>query len=338
MDRSLSRLIPLVTLLALAGCDGSDTDRLERVQTVSMNQPLVLGGGGQTEYFGVIDAGGEADGLPGVRFYWHNYLEAEPIQKMETLSMTVSTASDAYLGGTGAVFAVGGSILLARWYPIAFEGWLSPSMIGVERAVRRGSVVLTSDGASIQLVFLTSDGPVKVGEYTAMQPVTGLLADPQYFLAFTAGGYIFVEPNENTALPPAFTEVADPVLRRFRRCYPSDSAHQAVCAGPSIYEGRSRVARLDLSNPEAPSILKVVELDGEYGAFAWDGFETSVVETRGEPGAGLYQGYRLHEDESGFAAAPISLPQWFGSEAHLAAHQGMLFALEPGGAGVYVIH
>lgn len=335
------RLLPsaLVAALALAACEGSETDTLERVRSVAMSEPLVLGGGGQSQYIIVLDATGYLIGEPGLRFFRRNYAYSGPaIEEAGTLFSGVGfpPASDAYYSGYGAAFVIGGAVQLVDYMGTPTDdGWIAPSALGVTRAVVHGGDVLTTDGAAIQLVARMEGGPVKVDEFTASSPVTGLLGFPEGFIAFTQGGYIFVDTN---AYPHTITEHADPVIRRFQRCYPSDNAHQAMVAGPSSYVGQSRVARLDLADPEFPTIVGAADVEGEYGAFAWDGYETSVLETQGEPGAGLYQGYRLVESSSGFTAAPISLPQWFGGEAHLAAHWGMLFALDPEGMGVYVIH
>jgi hypothetical protein len=340
------RLVPavLAAALALSGCEGSETDRLERVQLVPASGPHLLAGGGASPYVAFVDASGDAIGENRFRLFRHDGASPDALVEIGGLYPADSPSfSDLSVSGDTAVlisesWGLAHVISLGDDFPaLRWEGGvtsLQPTL-----AVAEGRWLLCAGstpegGTGLALVDLDAEGAeAEVGALATVAPVTGLLFTQGQFLAFTEAGYVHVAPD---ATSPVFTEHVDASIRGFRMAFADGKL--ALVAGPSIYQGQSRVARLDLSIPDSPVVLRFGDFAGEYGAFAWDGGDVSVLEAKGAPGAGLYQGHRIVEQDAGFAAATVSLPQWFGSERHVAAHAGRLFALDTAGMSVYRIH
>ncbi len=134
---------------------------------------------------------------------------------------------------------------------------------------------------------------------------------------------------------PVFTAVDHGVLRNFRGVYPDGA--EAIVAGPSTTLGKSRVARLDLTSPAAPVVVRSDEIAAPFGFFAWDGETTSIVAAAGVGATPVHEGYVVHEEGGAFTSAGIPLPQHFGTANPIAAHADRLFALSDFGFGMYRI-
>jgi hypothetical protein len=160
---------------------------------------------------------------------------------------------------------------------------------------------------------------------------TALLVTRTGFLAFTATGYVVADVS---TAPPTFTAVNDPVLRDLRDAHADGDV--AVAAGPASASDRSRVVRLDLTDPSAPAVVRSHEVPGSYVAFAWDGGATSVVAVHG-PGddadpTSFHQGYLVLESAGAFQDRGVPLPFWSRGHQVLAARAGRLLAVEAVGA------
>jgi hypothetical protein len=203
-----------------------------------------------------------------------------------------------------------------------------PALGDADALALAGRWVLAAAGND--LVVVSRDAPDATTTYSAAATPTALLATQGSFLAFTATGYVAVDPTSATTI---FREVSDPALANVRDAQAGGAT--AVVAGPSSTFGRSRVLRLDLTDPAAPAIVRGHEVPGTYVTFAWDGTSTSVVAVHGDgDGADplrFHEGYVVREGADGFSDAGVPLTFWSESGEPLAAHADRLFAVEARG-------
>jgi hypothetical protein len=242
--------------------------------------------------------------------------------------------------GTGEVFASDAIIAVVRVGGVTLVDAADPALPMTDISLASPPKLLAADARWVlaasgsTLTLVDRSAPSTRTTATAPAEVTCLLATQGSFLAFTANGYVHVVPGD----VPAFVATAHAAIRGFRAGF-ADGA-EAMVAGPATTIGRSRVARLDLSNPAAPAVLRSHDVDGEFGSFAWDGGDTSVVgivthtDPYWEPTVGIEEGWVVHEADGAFTSVGTPLPTWQPLPA-MAAHAGYLFALSGAGFGFY---
>jgi hypothetical protein len=324
-----ARLVGLLLLAALAGCQGSDPQPLEPISLDRFTgQDSLVGGGGASSIVGSTSPSGSF--LPTLRLVRHDAALPEALQPL----------GDVTFGGGGritrlritdeaAVLVLDGAVRVVDLTTpaLTIEGLVVPGAV-LEVAVSGRWVAAAIDHG---LVLVHRDAPTTAFRFTTTSTPSAVLASGSAFLAFTATGYVVAD----AAAGPTFQEVSDPVLAGLRAAEVDGAT--ALVAGPGSTADRSRVLRLDLASPAAPAVVHAAEVPGAFVASASDGGAFSVVATHGagdttEPTA-FHQGWLLRESAAGFEPEGLPLPFWSRSDQPLAAHDGHLFAVEAVGLG-----
>jgi hypothetical protein len=190
----------------------------------------------------------------------------------------------------------------------------------IEHGVAEGRWLLVADGASLELV--DRDEPTSRFAFSAAAPVTGLLSTHGEFLAFTTAGYVRVEPDP---VAPVFTESIDTEIRGFASgCL---DGTRALVAGPSPIFGRSRVASLDLGDPESPALAADLDVAGNYGGLAANPGGTSLLELREDDSSGSFEGYLIDPGPEHLTATGVALPLWMYGRPRSFLHADRLYLL-----------
>jgi hypothetical protein len=325
----MKRLFAGAALAALAACQGSDPQPLELV----FRDPFVAGvsrvsGGGASDLLAYTRYHG--DGTYGVRLLRHDAASPDELQLLGDVEMPTDRL---FVTGGFAVGCPGCELvdltnpaLPRSTVPVPLPQGVLPGALAID-----GRWLLAASGTALQLVDLEG-GPG--ASFTTSTPVAAVIATQGRFLAFEASGYVHVVPD---ATAPTFSEVQSENLRGVAAAF-ADGA-QAVVAGPSPNLGKSRVMRLDLSTPAAPTVVRSHEVPVEFGYFAWDGATLGIVAAASVAGQPMHQGYAVHEVDGAFTSAGIPLPQQFTlydpTAIPIAAHAGRLFAADYYGFGMY---
>jgi len=313
-------------LAAIAACQGSDPQPLELVAVDPFgDQGSLVAGGGASSTVGFTAS---RESVPIVRFVRHDVASPDltalvgDVRFAESGSVTRLVVSD-----EAAVATVGG---IVKVVDLSDPTLPVESLDGVGDAADlavKGRWVLAAVGG--ELVLVDRDAPVTPARYAAIGAPTALLATQGGFLAFTTIGYVVVDPG---AANP-FTESSDALLANVEDAR-ADGAG-AVVAGPAPSFGRSRLLRLDLTDPASPVIVRTLELEGAYVAFAWDGDSTAVVAIHGAGDdanpRSFHEGYVVREEADGFAAVGVPLTFWSVGDQPLSAHASRLFAAQARG-------
>lgn len=310
----------LVVVLILGACRGSDPYPFELIRSESFYSPPwpLLAGGGPSDVIGYTYWNGYGSTI--LQLARHDPGDPDALIDLGTVTYP-GTLGCLAISGTRAVLGCGSTVTV-----VDFSG-SGPAVASItlglaaDHVVAEGRWLLAAAGEMLELVDL--DQPTSHFAYTASAPVTSILPAQGDFLSFTSAGYVHVAPD---AMGPAFTETLDATLRSFEAGF--TDGLEAVVAGPSAAVGQSRIARLDLSSLAAPVLLRSAQFAGTYGAFAWDGAGTSILEILGSAGTGIYEGYLIRERDDGFTGTGVPIPNWWpGIPTHVAARAGHLFIM-----------
>jgi hypothetical protein len=283
---------------------------------------------------------------------------ADPDILVELAAVAAPVPSALGLSATRAALLSGRDVVVVDQTtspPVSVAVTLSPLPLAAcwaPAVVADGDWLLGSNGGSLELVQLSAPA-TRYAYAVRFGCATALLATPGAFIAFTTRGWVVVRPDRAAAGQP-FSETTSNLLGTVRGAFAAGA--QAMLAGEGA-GGGSWVARVDLTGFEL-GVMSRIELDLPFGAFAWDGRATSVLQGLEAP-VGASQrygdGYVVREVGLGFRASPVALPAWGGSGCgvsssgqvlcdvvprdHLAAVEGRLYALTgpPYAAGWYAI-
>jgi hypothetical protein len=313
-------------LAVLPGCRGSDPQPLELISLDPFgDQASLVAGGGASS---IVGHTGTSGGSPILRLERHDRTSPDRLTLLGdvrfagggAITRLVVTDEAAAVNVGGVVKVVDLTVPALPIETLDVLGDASALAVGGSRvlAVAGGDLVLVDRGA-----------PVVTAQFTPAAEPTCLVAAGGVFLAFTADGYVLVDPSSATT----FAEVTDPTLAGVRDA--SADGASALVAGPASSPGRSRILRLDLSNPAAPAVVRGHEVPGAYVAFAWDGGSTAVIAVHGsgdgaDPRA-FHEGWVVREGAGGFADEGVPLTFWSETSQPLAAHVDRLFAVEAQG-------
>jgi hypothetical protein len=323
--------LALLACIAFAACQGSDPQALELVSLDPFGaQDSLIEGGGASSIVGYTSPAGS--GIPTLRLVKHDAANPDRVEPIRDVGFSGANAiTRLRVTDEAAVLVVDGSV---RLVDLSVPGQPSEQIpvagvVGDVAAAGRWVAAAVEGGVAL----VNRDAPATSYPFAAASTPTALLASAGGFLAFTATGYVVVDL---AGAEPAFWEVSDPVLRDLRSVAAAGGG--ALAAGPAATPGRSRVLRLDLSDPGAPVVVRSHECAGAFVAFAWDGGVTSVIAVHGAGDdaapASFHQGYLLREGPGGFEESGLPLPFWSQSSQPIAAHANRLFAAQAGGVAL----
>jgi hypothetical protein len=315
-------------IAALAACRGSDPQPLELLALDPFgDQGSLVAGGGAASVIGYTSASRSFP--PTLRLVRHD--GASPDRTSYVGDVRFSAAGGftrIAVGDEAAAVTVGGVVRVVDVSLPSLPVQPLPALGDATDLAVAGRWVLAASGGD--LVLVARDAPAAATRFTPAGAPRALLgAAGGVFLAFTTTGYVAIDPGGAAT----FSEVSDPALAGIEAVYLDGAG--AVAAGPATTLGRSRLLRLDLTNPAAPVVVRSQELPGAYVAFAWDGGSTSVLAVHGDGDdadpMSFHEGWRVREGADGFHAEGIPLTFWSRSPQPVAAHAGRLFAVEARG-------
>jgi hypothetical protein len=309
----------ILALLGAAACAPSDPMPFEEIRSVSLYATATLAGGGAS---GVVAySGWDGYGHSPLRVLRHDAARPDELTELGTVDLPGYGWEGLAVSGTRAVAGSGTQAVIVDFTGADLVTTTLQLGAAPTTFLAEGRWLLAAAGTGLELVDTTA--PSTRFTATAPSPVTSILAMAGGFVAFTETGYLRVEPD---VVSPSFVATTSADVRAFRHAFPDGA--EAVAAGPARTMGKTRIVRLDLSDPSAPIVKKASELDGEYASFAWDGGDLCTLEILGVKGAGFYQGYVVHEDHAGFFGTRVPFPLWWQeTETHVAAHAARLFLL-----------
>jgi hypothetical protein len=323
------RLLLLAILAALAACQGSDPQPLTLLSLDHLGgADSLVDGGGAAATLGYTVQDGTS--TPTIRLVRHDAASPDTLAFLGDVAFTAGgrvtrlrvsdEAAGVILSGTVWVVDLAAPTLATMQLP-------APDT-AVDLAVAGRWVAVAVDHG---LYLVDRGDPRRTFLQAAVSTPTALLATPGGFLAFTTAGYVMADTTSGT---PAFAEVVAPALANLQAATPAGSG--AMAAGPGSAFDRTRVVRLDLTDPAAPAVAASQEVSGAFAGFAWDGGDASVVAIHGDDdGAApttFHQGYLLREGGGGFHGSAVPLSFWSLSGQPLAARSGLLLAA--GASGV----
>jgi len=138
-------------------------------------------------------------------------------------------------------------------------------------------LALTADGSnpSLYLIDLEADPPITHALFTAGAPVTTILPCFGGFTVFTTHGRGRLQADERGLW--SYTYATDDAVRGYAKVELHGTLGWA--AGPSPFAGRTRIAKLDLTDRLAPAVAWSADLDGNYEDFTCDGAGRCFVAT-----------------------------------------------------------
>ena len=319
---------PLLAAAALAACRGSDPQpflplALDRFAGASS----LLAGGGSSSTFGYTS--GPGLDYPTLRLVRQDPAELDALAPLGDVTFAPGAQlARLHVTEEAAVLVVDQGVQV-----VDLTGpWLAPEVLSLDRpaldAIAAGRWVAVAVDHGLTLV--NRDDPATSYQQPTASTPAALLATRSGFLAFTATGYLTAD---TTGATPAFAEQRHPVLHDLREALALGDA--ALAAGPADDPDRTRVLRLDLTDPAAPAVVRSHEVPGGLVAFAWDGAATSLVAVHG-PGddadpVSFHEGYLLLESPAGFQARGVPLQFWSRGRQVLAAHAERLLAVQAAG-------
>ena len=305
------RLPLAVVVLAVAGCsssDGSGSDReLLPVRAFEIGMVHALAGHGDLVAAQVRDA---SLGYTAVlRVYREDPAFPGELLVLGDADLEVSNGVATDLGVSAdraaATFRDAGRVSV-----VALDGPSPVTVAVLERpdlrqaaASGRWLVLATAapGGPSLELVDLEPTVPVSAATFAAGSPVTELLPFWAGFLVFTEGGYGVLQPD---AGPASYTFTPHASIRGFERAQLSQ-ADRAWVAGPSIFAGKARVARLDVSAAAGPVLDLVADVEGVYEDFAFDGAGKAFLAVQVPGDWGAQVGSVLEEGAGGLVVEDV---------------------------------
>jgi hypothetical protein len=323
----LRRTLSMLAVASLCACRGSDPQPLEFISGDAFEASgSILAGGGSSEFICYSRTNGFTTSLRLVR---HRASASEQLEFLGDVEVPGGSYPGwkLFVGEAYAAVALGSSLMLVDLS--------SPSLVtstlpfGANVLAIGGRWLLAGSDSNLILVDLSGEAPPS--SFAGSSTVTSVMATQGSFLAFTTGGYVHVTPD---LVSPIFKAVDHPVLRNFQAAF-ADGV-EAVVAGRGATFGHSLVARIDLRSPDAPVVMRTIELAGEFAEFSWDGTSTSVLGIRNPPYT-LSEGYVVREKDGAFSGLGIALPERFYGGDAFAAHAGHLFDLSNTGFGFYRI-
>jgi hypothetical protein len=135
-----------------------------------------------------------------------------------------------------------------------------------------------------------SPSPVK--SFTATGQITSFATVADGFLVVTDTGYGHVVADPANAM---YSETADATVRSFRKAYVYREG--AYVGGPSPIAGKSRIGRLDLTDPARPTLALSLDVDGNFAGFAYDGSSRYLLEIKGNLDTGPHRALVFGENQ-----------------------------------------
>ena len=277
-----------VALWLSAGCSGSNEPgpmQPSRTLAIPWNAHALTGHGDVLafEYTDTSNAGSFSGFRSTLQVYRRDMAPPHDLLDLGTVYLGVDTLyhrlSDLVLTEDWAIATLNFNDGASGWVAVVSLVGPTPALVAtlaltptLDHAVASGRWLLVSAGNEISLIDLeaVSFPIVKVFDIgtlaTCLVPVSG------GFLVFTNAGYgrVVADP-----VAPTYAPTADAALRAFRKAHVYGT--RAHVAGPSPFAGKTRVARIDVGNPDAPSVEASVDVDGSLGLFAYDGAGTYVL-------------------------------------------------------------
>jgi hypothetical protein len=197
----------------------------------------------------------------------------------------------------------------------------------LDRALAAGRWLLVAGGQRLDLFDLVNpSSPSLAKSFTTAGLVTCFAAVTDGFLVVTDSGYGHVHADPANA---TYSETADASVRSFRKAYVSQGS--AYVGGPSPIAGKSRIGRVDLSDPAHPMLVLSLDVDGNFTGFAYDGSSRYLLEIKGKD---LSSGDRaivyLENQGSLTLTAQGPMAPTFGNASRLFARDGHAYLLESG--------
>jgi hypothetical protein len=146
------------------------------------------------------------------------------------------------------------------------------------------------------------------------------------FFVITEGGYLFLDPLS----PGNVTKITSLDLGKAQKVYRYGS--NLYLAGPSKFAGKSKIARVDVSVPDNPSITVLTDtIDGEFFDFAFDGIDTSYILIDGE----IIAKYKFAQNKLTFMGTAY-LTSYGEKASQFFSHRGVCYFSSPEfGLGIF---
>lgn len=281
---------PLLVALFVAACGGGGGERevvaqqpqAVRVSSVSLLNSTGVNGIGNVVVVSHVDTS-NAGSTTGFR-------QTLNIYRQDSANPDALTSlNSVYLGVDTLYQRLSDLAVTEQWITATMHfnrgagGWISlvgltPTISGattfefqdtVDRALAHGQWLLMATNTSVLLYDISVvSSPTLIRTFTLASAISSIAPLADGFFLMTQSGYGVLELSDTQNI--TFVEVPHDDIKASVKAYRAGNA--LYIAGPSRIAGKSKVARLDVSNPSSPVVTALNDqIDGGFIEFAHDG-------------------------------------------------------------------
>lgn len=332
--------------LVITACGGSGGDNLNQnntpllVQSIPIYNTNGLNGYGNIvamSYTDTSSAGSFSGFNETLKVYQQDVVNPDLLLDLGSVDLGVDTLyhrlADITLNSQWATVTINYNESSQGWValvPMAGPTYSLSATISIgatlDRAVAMGNWLLVASDTDLALYDITTpSSPVLKATYVLSGSTTSMVALENGFFVITNNGYGYMDVSN--PLNIIFDEAANADIKQSKKAYLV--GNKLYIGGPSIYAGKSKIARLDISTPDAPTVDVINDnIDGTFADFCYDSVDGYYLWST--------DSVKLYKESEGslnlYKSTPLNgYPQ---NSSHLFAYNGR-FYIGSGGVNIY---